>query len=228
MATAAESQLPPEPHIPPPPPMSSSKQNRILIWRREVASALLDDAASNASSHSSSSTVTNATATTTASSGPHHGAAAALSPTLALNADSPTSSFSSTSLPSSRPRALWKRLSRRLAIHHAPEIAVPVESPRTAMYRDNPLDASLALEGLTVVGSGGGDRVDAPAAAAVVQAAIANREPKDEQQPLGAESSSGGVDRGLRERQERLQRAARLLEHGPKKEEMAPVVSVVN
>jgi hypothetical protein len=117
---------------------------------------------------------------------------------------------------------LWNRLSRRLAIHHGPESpAVPVESPRTAMYRDNPPDA--ALEGLTVVDSG----PDRPEGEAPAQpSANHGAEAQEEQQPLGEESSSDGGGRGLRERQERLQRAARLLQHGPKKEEMAPAVSV--
>lgn len=192
--------------------MSVSKQNRILIWRREVASALDDAASSAVSTTSSSSTVTTSTTPASANGLPPASAA--------VNADSPTSSFSSAS---SRRRALWNRLSRRLAIHHGPESpATPVESPRTAMYRDNPPDA--ALEGLTVVDSA----PDRPEGEAQAQAQPSpNREAEvQEELPLGEESSSDGGGRGLRERQERLQRAARLLQHGPKKDERAPAVSV--
>jgi hypothetical protein len=180
--------------------MSSAKQNRILVWRREVASAL-DDAASTASS---SSTITTSSA------------AGASNPSGLP--ESPTSSFSSAS---SRRRALWSRLTRRFALQSGPDSAAAnaADSPRTAMYRDTPLDA--ALEGLTVVDSA----PDAPAPAAQ-PSPLPEPEAQEEEQPLGAASSSDGGGRGLRERQERLQRAARLLQHGPKNEDRALAVPV--
>jgi hypothetical protein len=226
MATAVQAPIPLDHHLimPSHPSMSTSKQNRILIWRREVASALVEDASSNAANSSNAASIPTSASTSAVTSTKPTGTSGLLPTSTAVNADSPTSSFSSAS---SRPRALWKRLSKRLALHHGSDsaAATATESPRTAMYRDVPPDAA-ALEGLTVVDSVP-DRPEAEGEAQAQPSPSPEAQIQEEQQqPLGDGSSSDGADRGLRERQERLQRAARLLERASKKEERVPVVSV--
>ncbi|KFA64212.1 hypothetical protein S40285_00803 [Stachybotrys chlorohalonatus IBT 40285] len=113
-----------------------------------------------------------------------------------------TSSASTTSPPRSRSRNLWKRLSRRLSSIARGSDAPPSDaelSPRTAMYRELPASAALAK----------------------LNSAAAPRDDGDlkvaEEMALDAESSNGRAG-GLKEKQERLERAARLLDQASKQD----------
>ncbi|KAH7022543.1 hypothetical protein EDB80DRAFT_11536 [Ilyonectria destructans] len=91
----------------------------------------------------------------------------------------------------SRPRGFWKRLSWRLSRHHRDDSSVSPGAEPTAMYReDRPQQATA-----------GGDAHD------------------DDGVALPDKISDEGAGNGLRNRQERLERAARLLNRGVREDE---------
>ncbi|KAH7326494.1 hypothetical protein B0I35DRAFT_136879 [Stachybotrys elegans] len=111
------------------------------------------------------------------------------SSTAASTITSHSSSSTAASPPVSRPRSLWNRVSRRLSIFTRSSDAAdadPIRSPRTAMYRD---------------------MVDPIASPSGPEAKRAD------EMLLGADSDEGRPG-GLKEKQERLERAARLLDQG--------------
>jgi hypothetical protein len=127
-----------------------------------------------------------------------------IAPSFTSSSTTTTTSSASTAPPTrSRSRNLWKRLSRRLSIIARGTDAAPSDtdlSPRTAMYRDLP--ASVAIANLNAAAAPRDD-VDLNAA---------------EDMPLGPESSNGRAG-GLKEKQERLERAARLLDQAASKQD---------
>lgn len=176
--------------------ISSAKQARIDVWRNEVASALLEHSAppppSSRSTYSSLSSSTNRSTSS-------------FLPSILsgrLNKDGEPLS-GDPQRPPSRVRRIWSRIERHFSgriddipgdfpeVYGAGGLA---DQPRTAMYASllpPPLDNATS----PAPGQQDGDGGDAP---------------------LGEASSDGrpGGSKALREKQERLQRAARLLHHG--------------
>jgi hypothetical protein len=175
--------------------ISSAKQARIDVWRNEVASALLEHTAPPPpSSRSTYSSLSSSTNRSTSSFLP-----SVLSGRLNKDSDP----LSDPQRPPSRVRRIWSRIERHFSGRledipgDYPELYGPdgvADQPRTAMYASllpPPLDdATLPASGQQ---DGNGD--DAPPG-----------EPSSDGRPGGSKA--------IREKQERLQRAARLLQLG--------------
>jgi hypothetical protein len=123
-----------------------------------------------------------------------------IAPSFTSSSTATTNSSSSTKSPPRSSRSLWKRLSRRLSIMTKGSDALPSDvetSPQTAMYRDMP-DA-VALAALNQANNGPNE------AEQQQRADLADLEKEDSDSRRG----------GLKEKQERLERAARLLNQTP-------------
>jgi hypothetical protein len=186
----------------PNPLMSRAKHARIDVWRNEVA-ALDDGAGCNPDTASSAASTTSSSASSSAPS-----ALALATATAAIGPSAPL-------LPGqSRGRRLWRRLSRRITgrpFLDADDVWDP--STRTDMYRTGPAAAArLADDARPVENEVQSAQRDA-FAGADDKAAAAATPPQEELVALGADSSHGGDGR-LKTTQERLERAARLLNKG--------------
>ncbi|KAG6010635.1 hypothetical protein E4U21_005133 [Claviceps maximensis] len=167
--------------------ISASTQNRILVWRSEVASAIDDAASSSASYTGHTSSLSDAHSSTGYSSSQARSGGAVIA----------------------RGRRFWNRLARRLSRGRFggidEDLVLREPAMRTAMYRTPPPPPPLPP-------------VDARGVLATQNQRGRSRDLEMEMElALGDERSSSdanpnGRRRGLKEKQERLERAARLLD----------------
>ena len=178
-----------------PPVISPTKQSRILIWRDEVATALTtDQKQQNHHQRSSDAASSSATSSTT------------------------TSASSSSSRPArlllSRSRNVLLRIARRLSPNHEAYKFMRDDldegPPQTAMYSRVP--PQQQHQDITTTNNNNED--DDGDAEAQLERQLREIEDEDNDEQYHRQQQQPNISPVLREKQERLMRAARLLDHG--------------
>lgn len=186
-----------------PPVISTTKQTRILIWRDEVATASISQQASAHQQHQRSSDAASSSAATSSTS-----------------TSATSGGFSSPSRPAkllfSRSRHLLRRIARRLSPNHEAYKFMRDDldegPPQTAMYSRVPPPPPPRLlpreTNYTNNNDDDDEYEDEDDAEAQLERQLKEIEDEDEQQHQPNTSPM------LRDKQERLMRAARLLDQG--------------
>ncbi|RDA92314.1 hypothetical protein CP533_3263 [Ophiocordyceps camponoti-saundersi (nom. inval.)] len=180
--------------------LSASAQTRILIWRSEVASSFdpphLPPSSASTSSGPSSTSILGATTTTTTT----------------------TTITSSLLLPRpSRSRRFWRRIVRRLSLSR-PGSSAPVHDAGAATVAAFAAAEAAAAGG--PLAGGPPTEHDRAIRTAMYRSVPPVAEPSDDEQPFDVPGSDCGV---LKQKQERLSRAARLLQQQQQQNAMDPL-----